>query len=341
MVTLIGLVIFRKTSENIETNILRGIMIGRKTASALGEAYQATFVNSFQGNNDYWSYRVDSDRLYDFLYENDFPIGFCNRVRSLGIQSSRTNRELKDFIIEIQTGEFAFKHGLLPKDIAVQTGSQQLLVDLAKLFLNNINNFVPHSNQQLTENIDFDGDDRSQAIIGSYFKLLRSLELDGYIYREPDLFRPEQDIINVEEERRTLHVLYKSLNLDDKEQAFKFLDLSEEHYIAGRWEDAIGNARKFFEQVLSEVANSHSIKSTQQPLAKNVYEKPVEVRIYLQNSNLMEEKEVKAIAAIYSLLSETGGHPKTAKNDQARLLRHLALTLSQFAMLRLEGFLKP
>jgi hypothetical protein len=45
----------------------------------------------------------------------------------------------------------------------------------------------------------------------------------------------------------------------------------------------------------------------------------------------------EALAKVYGLLSHTGGHPYMAQNDQARLLRHLALTFSQFAMLRLRG----
>jgi hypothetical protein len=55
---------------------------------------------------------------------------------------------------------------------------------------------------------------------------------------------------------------------------------------------------------------------------------------------VLETKEKKAISEIYGLLSETGGHPYIAENDQARLSRNLALTISQFVMLRYEGVLK-
>jgi hypothetical protein len=40
---------------------------------------------------------------------------------------------------------------------------------------------------------------------------------------------------------------------------------------------------------------------------------------------------------VYGLLSHTGAHPYMAENDQARLLRHLALLFAHFAMLRLQG----
>ena len=53
-----------------------------------------------------------------------------------------------------------------------------------------------------------------------------------------------------------------------------------------------------------------------------------------------ETEEKEAIAKIYGFLSETGGHPYIANQDQARLMRHLALTFSQFVLLRLEGVCK-
>ena len=64
------------------------------------------------------------------------------------------------------------------------------------------------------------------------------------------------------------------------------------------------------------------------------------MRNYLEEEGLLETKEKEAVAKIYGLLSNTGGHPYMASNDQARLLRQLALTLSHFVMLRFDGYLK-
>ena len=71
-----------------------------------------------------------------------------------------------------------------------------------------------------------------------------------------------------------------------------------------------------------------------------VYSRPVRVRDYLESQGLVEPKEKEAIATIYGLLSETGGHPYVAQKDQARLMRYLALTFAQFALLRLRGALQ-
>ncbi len=97
---------------------------------------------------------------------------------------------------------------------------------------------------------------------------------------------------------------------------------------------------KFLECVLAEivVALGTMVKGLRPSVA--ILENPREVRDYLEREGLLEAKEKEALAKIYSLLSHTGGHPYMAENDQARLLRHLSLTFSQFAMLRLEGLVK-
>jgi hypothetical protein len=161
-------------------------------------------------------------------------------------------------------------------------------------------------------------------------KLLNQLELDGYIYINSHILYPEEDVLNVEEERSLLKALISSLNLSKQDLTVHFLDLSEEHYIGHRWDDSISNSRKFLESVLQEIAASYNLHKNGIPLPKTVYEYPKEVRNYLLKEGLIEAKEKEAIYSIYGLLSHTGSHPYMAKDDQARLLRHLALTTSQF-----------
>ncbi|MCZ6777144.1 MAG: hypothetical protein O7D34_11925 [Ignavibacteria bacterium] len=79
---------------------------------------------------------------------------------------------------------------------------------------------------------------------------------------------------------------------------------------------------------------------TKRNLPESTYSRPVQVRDYLEKEGLLETKEKEALASVYGLLSETGGHPYMAQNEQARLLRHLPLTFSEFAMLRLQGCLR-
>ncbi len=102
---------------------------------------------------------------------------------------------------------------------------------------------------------------------------------------------------------------------------------------------AESNSRKYLESILQEVATAHSVHVKGSTLPAGTYTRPVKVRDYLEQEGLVERKEKATIAQVYGLLSETGGHPYMARNDQARLLRHLALTFSQFVMLRLQGSL--
>jgi hypothetical protein len=164
-----------------------------------------------------------------------------------------------------------------------------------------------------------------------------SLELDGYVFRGEALLAPEEDVLDAKEQGGVLQDLCTGLQLQNRDTVFHHLALSEEHYMAERWDDSISNSRKFLEGVLQEVAASHHLASRGFVISEETYSRPARVRDYLESSELLEAKEKQALASSYGLLSETGGHPYMAQSDQARLLRHLALTFSQFALLRLKG----
>lgn len=200
---------------------------------------------------------------------------------------------------------------------------QQYLEELGEDMLNRL---VPPRDQYSEQNR-----------VGLLTELRRSLELDGYTFRDGILLRPESDVVDVREERGVLRDLFSSLALANGETTFHHLSLSEEHYLAGKWDDSISNSRKFFESVMQEVGAANSSCMQGRPLPERIYTRPADVRDYLEKEGLLETKEKEVIAKVYGLLSHTGGHPYMAQNDQARLLRHLSLTLSQFVMLRLQG----
>ena len=150
----------------------------------------------------------------------------------------------------------------------------------------------------------------------------------------------EENILDAEEETNIIKELYKSLNLDNQNIVFHHLELSEKHYIDKKWDDSISNARKFLECILMEIASSYSKTMKKVQLSNDIYTSAQKVREFLESEKVLETKEKKAISEIYGLLSKTGGHPYIAESDQARLLRNLALTISQFIMLRYDGILK-
>ena len=76
-------------------------MISRRSAIAIAAAYASRF--SIYRSRPH-SYRVLNDRLYDFLFENDFEAWFCNAVKRIN-----TQRSLKEWVMRIHTGETLVK----------------------------------------------------------------------------------------------------------------------------------------------------------------------------------------------------------------------------------------
>jgi hypothetical protein len=232
---------------------------------------------------------------------------------------------VKEFVMKLHTGESLAK--------ATSNWSWQQREKLGQRYLKDLAEDILNHWSKLTGEYGYK--DRVSAIDA----LRKSLELDGYEYKNSQLLASETDVLDVEEETGVLQSLFTSLSLQNRETAFHHLKLSEEHYLAGKWDDSISNSRKFFECVLQEVAAAHSNLTHKVALSESTYSRPVRVRDYLENEGLLETKEKEAVSSVYGLLSHAGGHPYMAQNDQARLLRHLALTFSQFVMLRFKGSL--
>lgn len=295
-------------------------MISRRTTMLLASILQYRFSKTTRTYNSnsrqhHTTVTLKTAEMYDYLYEHDYASWLCNGARNIKYYQERG---VKDYILRLHTGETQYE---ATKDWNWEQRrrlGQRLLRDLAEDVINDISLFPQDEVEELRQ----------------------SLELDGYVYRDRRLLYPESDVLDTQEEEGVLGALYASLKLRNSDLAMHHLKLSEEHYLGKRWDDAISNARKFLEVVLQEVAFAHSSRVKKAPLPDKTLERPVEVRDYLEKEGLLEAKEKEALRTAYGLLSHTGGHPYMAQNDQARLLRHLALTFSQFVMLRLEGNLK-
>ena len=298
-------------------------MISRRTTLLLADLFASAFeMSRYPRFGRSIRYVVGSAGVYDFLYQNDYDAWFCNAARNAAAQGASTTRPFKDFILGIHTGESL---GPVTPDwtwAQRERLGQELLKDLA---------------EDVAKWWKGAGDPGSR--VGEVLtKFFQSLELDGYAFHGEALLAPEEDVLDAREQGGVLQDLYKELQLQNRDTVLHHLALSEEHYMAKRWDDSISNSRKFLEGVLQEVAASHHLACHRCELSKETYSQPVSVRDYMESGGLLGTKEKKALASTYGLLSETGGHPYMAENDQARLLRHLALTFSQFALLRLRGF---
>ena len=203
---------------------------------------------------------------------------------------------------------------------------QRYLKDLAESLLNKYDNLKPSGSRYTDEK----NKERQKKID----ELKSLLELDSYIFKAPTLFQVEGSVIQEEAEQNYLEHLIEEVNLSDNELIKHHIKNAEEHYQKGRWDDSIANSRKFLEAILKQIAQLLGMKPKS-------LDSPYEVREYLQVKGLIEKKEKEAIAKVYGLLSETGSHPYIAEKDQARLMWHLALTFSQFVLLRFQGSQQP
>jgi hypothetical protein len=282
-------------------------------------------VDAAFSHTDYYSNEaydtMNGSEVYDFLFENEYPPWFCNVGKEAALNCTHSTRPFTDFILRIHTGESLVSVTASWTWQQREKLGQQLLRDLA---------------EDITK--QWKARDRWGSVKHLLDQLYPSLELDGYVFRGDVLLAPEEDVLDVKEESGVLQDLYRGLQLPNQDTVFHHLMLSEEHYLAKRWDDSISNSRKFLEGILQEVAADHHLAPHGSAIDAETYSRPVRVRDYLESSGLLESKEKVALSSVYGLLSQTGGHPYMAESEQARLLRHLALTFSQFALLRLKGF---
>lgn len=163
--------------------------------------------------------------------------------------------------------------------------------------------------------------------------------MDGYVYRDGNLFPVESAVLDVQTEQGYLESLVTQLRLKDPVTIKHHIQLAEEHYVSRKCSDSIGNSRHFLEAILVQVLERVSGKLNRN-LHTNVYKNATTTRDHLQIEGLLTQDEKETIGRIYGLLSNTEGHAYIAEKDQARLMWHLALTCSQFVLLRYEGFQK-
>lgn len=298
-------------------------MISRKAAQAIAVAYREKFTHHSPATSySTGTSTVYKESLYDFLYVNNFDGWFLNATKSL---LSTYPRGLQELIMRLHTGESVAKATPDWDWKQREALGQRFLRDLAQAIITARETDPGFGRYQESQRKAVD-------------EMRRLLELEGYVYKNGVLLVPEESVLDEQEEQGLLESLFDELALKDRSTLKHHLDLSGAHYREGRWDDSIANSRKVLELVLREVAQRHS-EAVGPELGANELDKPVRVRDYLQDVGLLEEKEKDAVAKIYGVLSDTGGHPYIAEKDQARLLRHYALTTCQFVLLRLKGAL--
>lgn len=294
-------------------------MISRKSARFIAEAYVFAFQRIVLKAETFVGYDIDKRALYEFLYDNELDSTICNAIKDAHVRYD--DQKLKKYIMQLHTGESSVC--FTPDwDAEPESIGQEYLIDLAEAIIKNKQYF----------------NDRELAR-SKIEELVKQLELDGFEFKNGKLLVSETELLDVDEEIGVIHNLYSDLCLENGETTFHYLSLTEEYYISGKWDDSISNSRKFLECILREVVTAHSLRQKGAKLDSDVYSNQKSIRSYLLKEGLLDAKEHETITSVYGLLSQTGGHPYMAGSEQARLLRHLSLTFSQFVMLRLRGAL--
>src|ERR1044072_8061690 len=131
-------------------------------------------------------------------------------------------------------------------------------------------------------------------------------------------------------------VLVDSVPIQEKAVIKHHIKESEKAYAEGRWGHSISDARNVLEAILREVAAAHHAKTKGIAIPDAIYKWAAKVREYLLTESLIDKSEQEALGKTYGLISGTGSHPNIAEKDQARLMRNLSLTFSQYVLLQWE-----
>jgi hypothetical protein len=287
-------------------------MISRKSTTAIAHIYALLAI---EDGSSMYAKTWTLESLCELFYDEDYPEWFIKRLKEIDGPT-----ELREFIQGLQTGTSVKNSFVRFAGNPIEAG-QDILKKLA------INIFSLELNEN-HEDID------TIKTIAS--ALSRQLELDGYVYKNNRLYPADSSVIDEKEEQSYLEELIDNATLNDKLVIKHHLELAERAYVEARWSDAISNARNFFEAILEQVAGELHHKINGAALTTN---RPVEIREYLDRAGFVDRTEKEAIAKVYGLISNTGSHPNMAHKDQARLMRNLALTFSQYILMQWAGFL--
>src|SRR5688572_14500693 len=193
-------------------------MISRRTSRVIAEVYENIFhlYHNIRNGRSYWT--LNTDKIYDFLFDNDYPAWFCNLASNTW--ESGGTRKFKEFIMQLHTGES------LVSATKEWAWKQRELLGQEKL------NSLAEDILNFWSDLPDESDKKSYA--NDINVLTKNLELDGYSYKNRRLLVSEADVLDTQEETGVLEATFTNLQLNNKDTAFHHLKLSEEHYLTSK-----------------------------------------------------------------------------------------------------------
>lgn len=165
--------------------------------------------------------------------------------------------------------------------------------------------------------------------------VVSALELEGYRYDSGKLQRLDENAFDVQEASTLLERLYSQVGLPEAVRFVKSLRNVDEHYQEQRWGDCIKHARDLLETALTEALRACA-KSQATEVKATTYHSAGSIRDKLESLGFLNTQENQFLKALYSLLSQQGGHANVSQKDHALMCRQHALTAVHFVLLRCE-----
>jgi hypothetical protein len=273
------------------------------------------------------------DALSDFLFENGYSEGLSRALTHAAMQY-----QLKDAFVDAYrnrhkhgTGDAEFDDMFRDRDRALSSAAERALCSVFPRLAKDMLNSLSAIRRQFGAAASVPADvlvELNSMPCQLIDELQRSLELDGYEYDGTRLRRPDS-VVDAAGEAGYLEALYMSLGLGDADVTFHFLRGADGDYLAGKYENAIGNSRQFLENTLIQIAIAAGGANELGPKRE-----AVRVREVLADKGILDTAEKEFFAKAYGMLSNRGSHPRIAERDEALFWHKQALILTQFALLR-------
>jgi hypothetical protein len=173
------------------------------------------------------------------------------------------------------------------------------------------------------------------------YKVDRSLELDGFRHVGDKLVSADTAIFDQPGQTSLLQEKIKSSQLSSAQVLQHHFSNAEELYVARKFDTAIGDWRKFFEQLLRDIAEV-TAKNRQELGVDATKLSMKQLFPYLKEVGFFDSDEELAFSSIYGFLC-SGSHPGIGEEQQAYIAMVLSLTfghvaLTKFAVWKVHGY---
>jgi hypothetical protein len=263
---------------------------------------------------------IEKDDLYLELYQMDFDRKFLDTCKGFyGWNFNALLPQLHDGQFYLVQSSFCTM-ALRPARQSANPDKEEIRIGRAALL--KLAEYVLNTIEGLPDRLG----DLKEA--GDYF--LRNLEMDGYAFVGQKLIPSESAVVNQPDEVSLLRKLINEAGFSNETTIVHHYTSGEQLYADGKWDSCIGEWRKFYEQLLRDIAelsaqNRTDVKTKLGPMA--------DVLEYLTELGFLDKDERTAVGAAWGFLS-SGSHPGIALPQKAHAAMIHALSFGQILVIK-------